>query len=146
MCSCRIIFSIKPIFLESQEKKYDEKEQKQSLSKTEECVYAFNAVVNQKREQNLCCYLRAVEHAEQWKGHVHETKTLCIFGLITGLEMKAMVGAVTDVSIPHMTIIYINYCKHPASNNVTAVLLLLTSIEFPRRWMSFSLPNHDYLA
>lgn len=73
-------------------------------------------------------------------------KTQCISGLITGLEMKAIVGAGTDASIPHMTIICINYCKHPALNNATAVLLLLKSIEFPRRRMSFSLPNHDYLA
>lgn len=55
------------------------------------------------------------------------------FGLKTGLETKTMVGAGTDASIPHMAIIYINYSKHPASNNVTAVLLLLKSIEFPRR-------------
>lgn len=43
-------------------KKDSEKEQKQSLSKTEECSYAFSAVLNQKREQNLCCSPRAVEH------------------------------------------------------------------------------------
>lgn len=57
-----------------------------------------------------------------------------------------MVGAGTDASIPYMAIIYINYSKHPALNNVTAVLLLLKSIKFLRRRMSFSLPNHDYLA
>lgn len=44
-----------------------------------------------------------------------------------------MVGAGTDASVPYMTIIYINYSKYPALNNVTAVLLLLKSIEFLRR-------------
>lgn len=99
-----------------------------------------------KEENKISAALWEQWSTEQWKGQIHETKTPCIFGLITGLEMKGMVGAVTDASIPHMTIIYINYCKHPALNNVTAVLLLWKSIEFPRRWMSFSHPNHDYLA
>lgn len=70
-----------------------------------------------KEENRISAALWEQWSTEQWKGHIHETKTPCIFGLITGLEMKGMVGAVTDASIPHMTIIYINYCKHPALNN-----------------------------
>lgn len=58
-----VYFSRKPIFLESQEKD-SEKEQKQSLFKTGVCMCPQRSF-EQKREQNPCCSLRAVEHGEQ---------------------------------------------------------------------------------
>lgn len=72
-----MLFSIKPIFLETQEKD-NEKEQKQSLYKREQCTYALYTVLNQQREQKLSSLLRPAEHSEQWRGHVHETKPQCI--------------------------------------------------------------------